>query len=51
MKITEKNFIVQLRRGNEKALDYVVDTYSGLIVAVVRKQLYRLPGVAAGVHQ
>ncbi len=43
MKITEKNFIVQLRRGNEKALDYVVDTYSGLIVAVVRKQLYRLP--------
>lgn len=43
MKITEKNFITQLRRGNERALDYVVDMYSGLIVAVVRKQLYCLP--------
>lgn len=43
MKITEKNFITQLRRGNERALDYVVDTYSGLIVAILRKQLYHLP--------
>lgn len=43
MKITEKNFIAQLRRGNEKALEYVVDQYGGFILAVVRKQLYQLP--------
>ena len=43
MRITEKNFITQLQRGNEKALEYVIDTYSGLIVSVVRKQLYHLP--------
>lgn len=43
MKITEKNYITQLRRGNEKALEYVADTFGGLILAVVRKQLYQLP--------
>lgn len=43
MKIIEKNFIVQLRQGNEKALEYVVDTYGGLLLAVTRKQLAALP--------
>lgn len=43
MKITEKNYITQLRRGNEKALEYVVEKYGGFILAVVRKQLYQLP--------
>ncbi len=43
MKITEKNFVAQLRRGNERALEYVVDTYGGLLLAVVRKQLAALP--------
>ena len=43
MKITEKNFVAQLRRGNERALEYVVDAYGGLLLAVVRKQLAALP--------
>ncbi len=43
MKITENNFVAQLRRGNEKALDYVVDAYGGLILTVVRRQLASLP--------
>lgn len=43
MKITEKNFVAQLRRGNERALEYVVDAYGSLLLAVVRKQLALLP--------
>lgn len=43
MKITENNFVAQLRRGNEKALEYVVDAYGGLLLAVVRRQLAALP--------
>ena len=43
MKINEQNFIAQLCKGNEKALEYVVDTYGGLIYSVVRKQLAALP--------
>ena len=43
MKITEQNFISELRRGNEKALEYVIDSYGGLLYAVVRKQLSSLP--------
>lgn len=45
MKINDHNFIKELRRGNERALDYVIDTYGGLIYAVVRKQLSALPDV------
>jgi RNA polymerase sigma-70 factor (ECF subfamily) len=43
MKINEQNFIAQLCKGNEKALEYVVHTYGGLIYSVVRKQLSVLP--------
>ena len=43
VKITEQNFIAELRLGNEQALTYVIDTYGGLIYSVVRKQLSSLP--------
>lgn len=31
MKINEGNFIIQLRKRNEKALDYVIDNYGWII--------------------
>lgn len=43
MKVKEDNFIAELQRGNERALEYVIDAYGGLIASVVRKQLSALP--------
>ena len=43
MKITEQNFIEQLNRKNEKALDYVLLDYGWIIKTVTRKHLYNLP--------
>ncbi|QOX63509.1 sigma-70 family RNA polymerase sigma factor [Anoxybacterium hadale] len=43
MKITEKNFIEQLNRKNEKALDYVLLEYGWIIQTVTRKHLHNLP--------
>lgn len=45
MTISEDNFILQLKKRNEKALDYVIDIYGGLIKAVVKKHLYNLQSV------
>ena len=42
MKINEKNFIKYLNLKNEKALDYLVDNYGGLIKSIVNKHLYNL---------
>lgn len=42
MKINEENFIRCLKKKNEKALDYVIDTYGGLIKFIVNKHLYSL---------
>ncbi|SHI96732.1 RNA polymerase sigma-70 factor, ECF subfamily [Clostridium amylolyticum] len=42
MRINEKNFIKYLKKKNEKALDYVINTYGGLIKAIVNKHLYNL---------
>ena len=42
MKITEENFIAQLRKRNEKALEYVIDNYGWVIKSIVRKDLYNL---------
>lgn len=41
--ITEKNVVRMLRRHEEEALLYVVDTYSGLIKSVIHKYLYKYP--------
>ena len=45
MKINEENFIIQLRRKNEKALDYVIDNYGWIIKSIVKKHLYNLQSV------
>lgn len=42
MRVNEENFIKYLNAKNEKALDYVIDTYGGLIKSIVNKHLYSL---------
>ena len=43
MKINQDNFVKELRRGNEKALLYVIVEYGGLLRSVIRRQLFALP--------
>ena len=43
MKITEDNFIRELQRKNEKALEYTVRKHGGLLKAVIRRILYDHP--------
>lgn len=45
MAINEENFILNLRRRNERALDYVIDNYGGIIKGVIKKHLYNLQSV------
>ena len=45
MKIQEENFIIQLINKNERALDYVIDSYGWIIKYTVKKQLYNLQSV------
>lgn len=42
MKIDEENLVRCLKKKNEKALDYVIDQYGGLIKSIVVKHLYSL---------
>lgn len=42
MKITDENVVEQLRKRNEKALHFVINTYGGLIKSIVRKHLFSL---------
>ena len=44
MKIGEHNYIQQLQLQNEDALVYVIETYGGLLKAVIRKTLCFMPG-------
>lgn len=45
MKIEERNLINQLRKKNQKALDYVIDNYGWIIKSIVCKHLYNLKNV------
>lgn len=45
MKINEENFIRCLKKKDEKALDYIIDIYGGLIKSIVKKHLYNLEQV------
>lgn len=45
MKIKEENLISQLRKKNEKALNYVIDNYGWVIKSIVYKHLYNLKSV------
>lgn len=43
MKISNKNYIQQLKKHNEDALVYVINTYGGLLKSVIRKMLFTMP--------
>lgn len=42
MIINNKNFIKYLKNKDEKALNYIIDTYGGLIKSVINKHLYNM---------
>jgi hypothetical protein len=42
LKITEENFIDEMKKGNEKALEYVIDNYAWIIKTVLKKHLFYL---------
>ncbi|MBP7331352.1 MAG: sigma-70 family RNA polymerase sigma factor [Firmicutes bacterium] len=44
MKITQENFVLKLAQKNERALEYVIDNYGGLVKAIVKKHLHNLAG-------
>ena len=43
MEITEKNFVRQMKKGNEKALLYVIENYGWVLKTVVKRQMRTLP--------
>lgn len=43
MEITEKNFVKQMEKGNEKALLYVIENYGWVLKTVVKRQMATLP--------
>lgn len=42
MHIDRNNFLNEIRKGNTKALDYIMETYSALVKGIVTKVLYTL---------
>lgn len=42
LKITEENFVEQMKKGNEKALEYVIDNYAWVLKTVLKKHLFYL---------
>lgn len=42
MKITEENFAEQIKKRNEKALEYVIDNYAWVLKTVLKKHLFNL---------
>ena len=42
-RINDDNYIEQLRVKNERALEYVVERYGGLLYSILRKKLYLIP--------
>lgn len=45
MRINKENYITQLRRHDEKALEFVLEEYGGLLMSIIRKHLFCLPGL------
>lgn len=43
MIINNNNYILQLKKHNEKALEYVISEYGGLLKSVISKKLYLYP--------
>ncbi len=46
MQINEKNYIIRLKAHDERAMDYIIDRYGGMLMAVIRKRLYLMPDAA-----
>lgn len=42
MEINESNFIKYLNKKDERALEYIINTYRGLVCSIVKKDLYNL---------
>ncbi|WP_287598267.1 hypothetical protein [Clostridium sp.] len=42
MRITEENFIIQIKMRNEKSIDYVLDNYGWIIKSIVKKHLFSI---------
>ena len=42
LQITEENFIKEMKKGNEKALEYVVNNYGWILKTVLKKHLFYL---------
>ena len=49
MKVTEQNFVEQIIRKNEKALEYCMIRYGGLVKAVVHRHLGQLDRILCSV--
>ncbi len=45
MKITEENFVAQMQKRNEQALEYVIDNYAWILKTVIKKHLFYLPNL------
>ena len=43
MKITEENFVAQMKMRNQEALGYVIDHYAWILKTVIKKHLFHLP--------
>lgn len=39
MRIDRENFLTQMRRKDEKSLEYIIDIYSSLVNGIVRRVL------------
>ena len=40
MEITKDNFIDELKKKNEKALEFVIDNYSYILMGIINKNLF-----------
>lgn len=45
MKITEENFVAQMKMRNQDALAYVIDHYAWILKTVIKKHLFYLPNL------
>lgn len=43
LKITEENFVEQMKKRNEKSLEYVIDNYVWILKTVIKRHLFYLP--------
>ena len=42
-KITDNNFVERLRAKDERALEFIIEKYGGLLYSIIRKKLSLIP--------